>query len=108
MIDRSRQPGGSGQKESPQRNDAPLERSGTARIINAITFVSVIFFLALWITVFLVLKDVLLTSSYSGNLLTDLTCITFFGGLVIAILAGAMVGNLLRRLLWKALIRRGK
>jgi hypothetical protein len=108
MPERRNQPGSPRQQETPQQNDGALERGAAARIINAITFVSIIFFLTLWITAFLVLKDGPLATSYTGSLLTNLTCLTFFGGLVIAIFIGALAGNLLRRLLWKILIRRGK
>ena len=108
MPDRNQQPGGYGRMAPSQPEDGTPGRNALERIINALTFVSIIFFLALWITAFLLLRENLLAPSYSGNLLTDLTCITFFGGLVIAIFVGALVGNLLRRLLWKTLIRRGK
>ena len=56
--------------------------------------------LALWVTIFLILKDHLVAGSIPGNFLTDLTCMTFFGGLVIAIFIGALAGNLMRRTFW--------
>ncbi len=101
-------------RPEPSRKRASLPglpspaRGSAARFQDALTFGSIVFFLALWITAFLLLKDDLLGTTYSGSLLTDLTCVTFFGGLVAAVLSGALVGNLLRRLLWKTLVRRGK
>jgi hypothetical protein len=87
-------------------NDPALERSCAGRILSALTFIVVIICLGLWITAFLLLKDDLFTETLSGNILTNLTCLTFFGGLVIAIFVGALAGNFLRRTFWKMLIQR--
>ena len=108
MPESGKQPGSSQQYETPHKSDGAPGRGLAARIINAITFISIVFFLGLWIAAFLILKDGPLASSYTGNLLTNLTCLSFFGGMVIAIFIGAMAGNLLRRLIWKSSIRRGK
>jgi hypothetical protein len=88
--------------------DWALERSCAGRIISALTFIVVIICLGLWITAFLLLKDRLFTETLSGNILTNLTCLTFFGGLVVAIFVGALAGNFLRRTIWKILIKRKK
>ena len=64
--------------------------------------------LGLWITAFLLLKDRLFTETLAENVLTNLTCLTFFGGLVVAIFVGALAGNFLRRTFWKILIKRKK
>lgn len=85
-----------------------MARSCTGRILSALTFIAIIIFLGLWITVFLLLKDRLFVDVLSGNFLTNLTCITFFGGLVIAIFIGGLAGNFLRREFWKTLIRKRK
>jgi hypothetical protein len=90
------------------QNDPGLEHSCAGRILSALTLIVVVFCLALWITAFLLLKDRLFTQTLSGNILTDLTCLTFFGGLVIAIFVGAMAGNFLRRGFWKLVIGRRK
>jgi hypothetical protein len=89
----------------PVIQNQALSRSCAGRIVNALTIIVVIFCLALWITAFLLLKDRLFTETFSGNLLTDLTCSTFFGGLAIAILLGAIAGNFLRRAFWEILIK---
>jgi hypothetical protein len=89
-------------------SDPGLDHSCAIRILNALTFIIVITCLGLWITVFLLMKDRLFTGTFSGNTLTNLTCLTFFGGLVIAIFVGALAGNSLRRAFWKMLIRRRK
>ena len=41
----------------------------------------------------------------TGDVLTNLTCIAFFGGLILAVFVGAMAGNFLRRAFWKLLIQ---
>ena len=108
MRARNGEPRGSDRKKQPLQDDGADGRSSMVRVINALMFISIVFFLALWITGFLLLQDDVLAPTDSGSLHTELTCITFFGGLVIAIFLGAMVGNLLRRIIWKTLIRRGK
>jgi hypothetical protein len=86
------------------QNDPVLEHSCAGRILSALTLIVVIVCLGLWITAFLLLKDRLFAATLSGNILTNLTCLTFFGGLVIAIFVGAMAGNFLHREFWKRLM----
>jgi hypothetical protein len=88
--------------------DQVLAHSCAGRVVNAITFIVVIFCLGLWITFFLVLKDQLFVQPVSGTVLTDLNCVSFFGGLVAAIVLGTMTGNYLRRLFWRMLTKRRK
>jgi len=96
----------SGKATIRSQNDPGLERSCAGRLLSALTFIVIIIFLGLWITTFLLLKDNLFAETLSGNILTDLTCLTFFGGLVIAIFVGALAGNFLRRVFWKRRIRK--
>jgi hypothetical protein len=88
------------------RNELLLERSYGGRLLSAVTYITITLFLALWITIFLLIKDRLIMQTLSGEILTDLTCITFFGGLVIAIILGALAGNFLRRAFYKIWVRR--
>jgi len=92
----------------PGQADWALERSCAGRIINALTFIIVIVCLGLWITTFLLLKDRVFSKTLAETTLTNLTCITFFGGLVVTIFVGALAGNFLRRTFWKILIKRKK
>ena len=85
-----------------------MERSCAGRLVNALRFLIIIFFLGLWITAFLLIRDRLFLEKFSGNVLTDLTCITFFGGLVAAFFIGTLAGNFLRRAFWNILVRRKK
>ena len=96
----------SGLATDGNENDQAIAHSWTGRILGALTLIIIIFCLAVWITAFLLLKDRLFTESLSGNILTNLTCITFFGGLAFAIFTGALAGNLLRRAFWKMLVRK--
>lgn len=89
-------------------NDARMANSCAGRIVSALTLIFVIACLAVWITAFLLLKDRVFSQTLSGSLLTDLTCVTFFGGLALAVIVGALAGNLLRRAFWKRLISRRK
>ena len=95
-----------GTRVDPEIKDQALSHSCAGRVVSALTFIVIILCLAVWTTVFLLLKDHLFSEIFSGNLLTDLTCILFFGGLAVAILVGAMAGNFLRRAFWKMLTNR--
>ena len=108
MKERIRRLWSSGKNTFASQADWTLERTCAGRIINTLTFLVVILCLGLWITAFLLLKDQLFAKTLTGSLLTDLTCLTFFGGLVIAILTGALVGNIVRRLFWKLLMTRAR
>jgi hypothetical protein len=84
------------------------ERSCAGRILSSLTFSIIIICLGMWITAFILLKDRLFTETLSGTIFTDMTCLTFFGGLAIAIFVGALAGNFLRRAFWKRMTRRKK
>lgn len=98
----------SGKETAATRADRALEHSCAGRVVSALTFIVVVFCLGMWITAFILLKDQLFTKTLSGNVLTNLTCIVFFGGLVVALFIGAMAGNFLRRAFWKMLVKRYK
>ncbi len=95
-----------GKETAVRQADRALEHTCAGRVVSALTFIVVVFCLGLWITVFLLLKDQLFTQTFSGNVLTNLTCIVFFGGLVVALFVGALLGNFLRRAFWKILVKR--
>jgi hypothetical protein len=85
-----------------------LQQSWTGRAINAISFLMVIATLAMWVTLFTLLRDSLTASPVAASVSTAISCFAFFGGLVLAIFIGGWTGNLLRRVFWKVLIRLGK
>jgi hypothetical protein len=97
-----------GKETATTQADRALEHSCAGRVVSALTFIVVVFCLGLWITAFLLLKDELFVQTFTGNVLTNLTCIVFFGGLVLAVFVGALAGNFLRRAFWKLLVKRYK
>ena len=94
-------------KQNPT-NQAEQELMNTCagRMVSVMTFIVIIGCLGLWITLFLLVKDLLSTQTLSGNVVNNLTCVVFFGGLVLALFVGAMIGNFLRRAFWKWLVKR--
>ncbi len=96
----------SGKLAVTSQADQALAHSCAGRVVSALTFLVIIFCLSLWITAFILLRDHLFAETLSGNTLTDLTCIIFFGGLVTAIFIGALLGNFMRRTFWKLLVKR--
>jgi hypothetical protein len=98
----------SGKEIATSQADRALEHTCAGRVVSALAFIVVVFCLGLWISIFLLLRDQLFTQTLSGYVLTNLTCIVFFGGLVVALFVGAMVGNFLRRAFWKLLVKRSK
>jgi hypothetical protein len=98
----------SNKEVAASRADRALKHTCAGRVVSALTFIVVVFCLGMWITVFLLLKDQLFEKAFSGNVLTNLTCIVFFGGLVVAFFVGALAGNFLRRAFWKILVERYK
>ncbi|MFH2103851.1 MAG: hypothetical protein ABIJ39_10905 [Chloroflexota bacterium] len=88
------------------RTNPTLQRSYLGRFVSMITFFVVIACLTLWLVAFFVLKDSVEVQAYLGNALDQVLCITFFSGLIVAVLLGSLVGNIARRIFWGMMIRR--
>lgn len=82
-----------------------LERTFAGRLINMLKFIIIILVLGLWVAGFLAIKDSLFSKNINGNVGTELTCITFFGGLVAAVIVGSLAGDIVRRFFWRLLIK---
>jgi hypothetical protein len=95
-----------GKLTAASQADRALEHTCAGRVVNALTFLVVVLCLGFWIAVFLLFNDQLVTQTLSANLLTNLTCLVFFGGLVVAVFIGALAGNFMRRAFWKSLVKR--
>ena len=88
--------------------DESLRRTFIGRATNIISFVMVILCVGIWVTVFSLWRDSRQASSIAPNTLSNLMCIGFFGGLILSVIVGGMVGNALRRILWKMLVKKKK
>jgi hypothetical protein len=97
----------SGKKIAASQTDRALEHTCAGRVVSALTFIVVVLCLGLWITIFLLVNQYF-AQTLSANWLTNVSCIVFFGGLVVAIFVGALAGNFLRRAFWKMLVKRYK
>ncbi len=98
----------SGRQSAATQADRALEHTCAGRVVSALTFIVVVFCLGLWIAAFFLFRNQLFAQTISPNVLTNLTCIVFFGGLVVAVFVGALAGNFLRRTFWKLLVKRDK
>jgi hypothetical protein len=67
-----------GKQTATTQADRALEHTCAGRVVSALTFIVVVFCLGLWITAFLLIKDQLFVQTFTGNVLTNLTCIVFF------------------------------
>ncbi len=85
----------------PERKGQSPSQNWLGRLIGTLNFVVVIIFLGAWITGFIFL-DQYLSTTLSGNMLNNLICISFFGGLILAFLIAAVASSLLRRFFWKS------
>ena len=83
-----------------------LQKTWLGKAINTISFLMVIFFMALWITLYSLLQDKLSQSTVSSQMITAISCFSFFGGFIGSFLFGGWIGNGLRRVFWKILIRK--
>jgi hypothetical protein len=95
-------------KKMINQKDKVLGHPYAGRVINAITYILVVICLGIWIAIFLVVKNDWNLQPLAGNILTNLTCLVFFGGLVVSLTVGTLIGNFLRRLFWNYLIKREK
>ncbi len=88
------------------QREQELSHTCAGRLVNGLTFFIVIACLGLWFATFVLVTESLDSGSLPAFTIGDLTCITFFGGLVAAVLVGALAGNFLRRAFWHWLVRR--
>jgi hypothetical protein len=71
------------------------------RFIKVLPFLIILIVLGLWSAGIYLLQE-----TQTVHLTDDLRCLTFFGGLVIAITFGGLAGSFLRRFILKRLMRR--
>jgi hypothetical protein len=88
-------------EEKEGKSESVLHKSLAGRLANILPFLTLILCLGGWSIGFYALQE-----AGPGIVSEDLRCVTFFGGLAVAALLGALAGAFLRRLIWKALYKR--
>ena len=97
---------GFGKQDPANQTEQELMKTCAGRLVSVMTYMVSLGCLGFWIAFFLVVKDRLSMQTLSGNVISNLTCIVFFVGLVLALFVGAMIGNFMRRAFWKWLVKR--
>ena len=95
-----------GRENPTSQAEQDLWNTCAGRTVSVTTYLILIICLGIWITFFILIKDYLSAQALSKNVISDLTCIVFFGGLVLAVFVGAMIGNFVKREFWKWLVKR--
>jgi len=90
------------------QTERELMNTCAGRMVSVMTFIGMIGCLGMWVALFVLVMNRLSMQTLAGNVISNLTCIVFFGGLVLALFIGAMIGNFLRRSFWKWLVRRSR
>ncbi|MEZ0396407.1 MAG: hypothetical protein ABWK53_08285 [Anaerolineales bacterium] len=88
--------------------DPRLQRSCLGRVANSLTFLFIVLALGLWLTFFVLYRDSLQGGPGESAPLDAAACLLFFGGLTLAMVVASLGGNLLRRALWRFLLRQGQ
>lgn len=89
-----------------RRAQQALTHAHAVRVVNALTYIMVLVFLGIWIASFILITNDVLSHILSGNILTNLSCLIFFGGLILSISIGALAGKFLTRFFWKLRTKR--
>ena len=82
-------------------HEEQVSYSLSGQFIKGLPFLIILIVLGLWSAGFYLLQE-----TQTSHLTDDLRCLTFFGGLVIAITVGGLAGSFLRRYILKKLMRR--
>ena len=86
--------------------DHALRHSCLGRIASMVTGLVIILCMGLWVGIFLLVGKTGLAKMIPENMISVGLGIAFFGGILIAIIIGGLVGNALRRIFWGILRRR--
>jgi hypothetical protein len=91
-----------------ERLEPALRHTCLGRVAGISTFLVIILCLVAWVIVFLSLQRSGTQQSIPANILPQVMCVAFFGGLVFVAFVGGLLGNILRRILWRILKRKDK
>jgi hypothetical protein len=93
-------------QKGKRRAQQALMHANAVRVVNALTYILVLMFLGIWIASFILITNDVFSHVLSGNILTNLSCLIFFGGLILSISFGAVAGKFLTRFYWKLRTKR--
>ena len=88
-----------GALKEAERLEPALRRTCLGRVAGISTFLVIILCIVAWVIVFLLLQRSSAQQSIPTNILSQVMCVAFFGGLVFVALVGGLLGNILRRIL---------
>jgi hypothetical protein len=91
-----------------ERIEPALRRSCLGRLAGISTFLVILLCLVSWVIVFLSLQRSGVQQAIPANILTQVMCAAFFGGLAFVALVGGLLGNILRRILWRIFLKKDK
>lgn len=88
--------------------DRALRRSCIGRIVGALTGLFIAACLAIWTVLFVIVSQMSIVEKLP-DVTSSILSIMFIGGLIASIVLAGLIGNLLRRQLWRMLrARRGR
>jgi Na+/proline symporter len=88
--------------------DRALQKSCIGRIVSMLTFLFILLCIILYGILYFILYKTGLTQILSSEASTPILVIVFFGSFILAIVLAGLIGNWLRRLIWRSLLRRRK
>jgi hypothetical protein len=85
---------------SKSQEDIEFEKSSPGKLLKVLPFLTIVIILGGWSAGFYLLQ-----LSHPGTVSDNVRCIIFFGGLLISVVLGALLGSFLKRVIWKALLK---
>jgi hypothetical protein len=93
--------------QEAERIKPELRRTCLGRLAAMSSFLVILLCLVSWIIVLLAIQESDARQTIPANILPQVRCIAFFGGVAFVTLIGGLLGNILRRILWRILARKG-
>jgi len=84
--------------------DRTLQRSCIGRVVSLVMLLTMVACVSLWVGAAWLVNQAGLSDAVSGLPEPVLPC-AFFGGILLCIVIGGLVGNWLRRLVWRVILR---
>ncbi|MGQ9600921.1 MAG: hypothetical protein ACUVWZ_16110 [Anaerolineae bacterium] len=93
-----------GRLAAAEQIDRTLERSCIGRIVSLVILITMVACVGLWVGIAWLVNKAGLSGAASKLPGPVFPCL-FFGGLILCIVIGGLVGNWLRRLAWRVILR---